>query len=576
MTKPCKTASLFLLALALSGCAAISKLLDPGPVEEPPLPGKAAIDAAIEQMKPEPPQPPERVRSSLLPPLPGPDSASAEPEPRFDVSVSNAPAREFFMSLVEGTPYNVVVHPDVSGTISLQLKSVTIPEVMDAVQEVYGYLYRRAAGVFHVMAPRLQTQIFEVDYLNIRRRGQSQTRVSSGQVSEREKSNGFRVDTPTTTRREEKGMVSGSVIATDSESDLWREVSSTLVHLIGGGEGRSVVTSPNSGIVVIRAMPGELRDAERYLTSLEQNLQRQVILEAKIIEVTLDDGFRSGINWSVLQDGDHHNIVGSQIGGGTLLGPEGVSEIAGNTGVLDPGAAVPGLPEGSATSAFGGAFTAALEFADFTAFIELLETQGETHILSSPRVSTLNNQKAVIKVGSDEFFVTDISTTTVTGASTTTTPDIELTPFFSGIALDVTPQIDRDGYITLHIHPSVSEVRDQTKTISVGGDTQSVPLALSTIRETDSVIRARSGQIVVIGGLMQDNVENLRASTPFVSKIPFVSSLFEHNLETALKKELVILLRPVLVGQNTWRRALQDSGQRLEEMKRRQSRAGSP
>ncbi len=110
-----------------------------------------------------------------------------------------------------------------------------------------------------------------------------------------------------------------------------------------------------------------------------------------------------------------------------------------------------------------------MTFNDFAAFIELLETQGDVQVLSSPRIATINNQKAVIKVGSDEFFVTDISSTTVTGTATTTSPDITLTPFFSGIALDVTPQIDAGGRVTLHVHPTISQVTDQQKTITVAG-----------------------------------------------------------------------------------------------------------
>ncbi len=118
---------------------------------------------------------------------------------------------------------------------------------------------------------------------------------------------------------------------------------------------------------------------------------------------------------------------------------------------------------GSAVSAFGGMFSVAVKTGSFAAFFEFLETQGNMQILSSPRVSTVNNQKAVIKVGSDEFFVTDISTTTTSGVATTTTPDITLTPFFSGISLDVTPQIDDKGDIILHVHPTISKVVDQEK-----------------------------------------------------------------------------------------------------------------
>ncbi len=212
-----------------------------------------------------------------------------------------------------------------------------------------------------------------------------------------------------------------------------------------------------------------------------------------------------------------------------------------------------GLLDTVSNSAFGGVFSIAVQASHFTALIELLKSQGEVRTLSNPRISTVNNQKAIIKVGQDEFFVTEVSTTTVTGgAGTTTSPNITLTPFFSGIALDVTPQISRDSTVILHIHPSVSQVSDQNKTITINNENQSLPLALSTIRESDSIVRARSGQVVVIGGLMQDRSSELDARTPILGDIPFLGKLFQHEQDTIRKSELVILLRPIVVGAQTW------------------------
>src|SRR5690606_27423394 len=158
-------------------------------------------------------------------------------------------------------------------------------------------------------------------------------------------------------------------------------------------------------------------------------------------------------------------------------------------------------------SDIGGLFSASVRAGDFSGLIQLLGKQGNVQILSSPRIATVNNQKAVIKVGTDEFFVTDIdfdeNNSAITATDRTST-SVELTPFFSGISLDVTPQISEDGAITLHVHPSVSEVSDQEKVITVGERDVTLPLARSTVRETDSIIRAESGQIVVIGGLIQN------------------------------------------------------------------------
>jgi MSHA biogenesis protein MshL len=276
----------------------------------------------------------------------------------------------------------------------------------------------------------------------------------------------------------------------------------------------------------------------------------------------------------MLEPGNKKVNIGHLGGGSVLVNETGVSDIAGDTYTLDP-AEFPFVPV--ASSAFGGVFTLALDLTDFTAFIELLKTQGNVQILSSPRVATMNNQKAVIKVGQDEFFVTDVSTTTVTGTTTTVQPNVTLTPFFSGIALDVTPQISDMGDVTLHIHPSISDVVDQQKTVVIGNVTQQLPLALSTVRETDSIVRAKSGQVVVLGGLMSDVTDDQQAATPGLSEVPLVGELFKHTRNRTLKTELVILLRPIVVddGEN-WTGAIQQSGESLRKLRETLNDRGNP
>ncbi len=504
---------------------------------------QATVDEAARPtaVSPESQQVPKAVSDALLPPisvtLPG--TRAHDLEPRFDVRVNAAPARAFFMGLVEGTDNNMVVHPDVKGTISLDLKNVTIDQVMETVRDVYGYEYRRTRTGYQVLPIRMRSQIFQINYLNVKRAGKSQTQVSSGQVSERvESSEGGDTDTI------ESETVAGSRIETESESDFWSELTRALATMVGTEAGRSVVVSPQSGLVVVRALPSELREVEEFLRTSQAVLQRQVILEAKIVEVTLNDGFQSGINWAQLGTHNGETLTIGQTGGGSLI-DNGTSAIAGNTGILDPNAF--SAIQGTNTSAFGGAFTVTANTSNFNAFIELLKTQGDVQVLSSPRVSTVNNQKAVIKVGTDEFFVTSVSSDTTTGTTTSSTSEVELTPFFSGIALDVTPQISQSGEIILHIHPTVSEVIDQTKTITVFGSTQSLPLAFSSVRESDSIVRASSGQVVVIGGLMKDQTKFNDAGTPGLSDLPAVGDLFSHKKQVVSKTELVILLRPIVV-----------------------------
>ncbi|MCA1797478.1 MAG: pilus (MSHA type) biogenesis protein MshL [Geobacteraceae bacterium] len=507
---------------------------------------------------------PEEVNRALLPPL----NPRSETTPQtFDVAADGVNARAFFAGLAAETRTNVVVHPDISGSISLNLRDVTLEETLNIVREVYGYYHMPISGGYQILPHRIQTRIFEVDYLTLKRSGSSSTRVSSGQVSDGADSNGYSDNDNASTGSSNRSSISGSRINTESESDFWPELRQTLTALVGEKEGRNVILQPHAGLVVVRAMPDELDLVAQYLDRTQGSLQRQVILEAKIIEVELGDKFQSGINWGALvHNGDNTGTFG-QIGGGSVF-KDGVSSISGNLSNLNP--ATPTPMDGLVSSAFGGVFSAALRFDDFQAFIEAAETQGDVHVLSSPRVSTINNQKAVIKVGNDEFFVTDVSSDTVTGTTTTTTPDITLTPFFSGIALDVTPQISADGQITLHIHPTVSEVKDQTKIITVSGQEQSLPLAFSSVRESDTIVRAESGQVVVIGGLMKEETRNEKAGVPWLGRIPGVGALFRQQRDSDTKSELVILLRPQVVQNSAdWNRAMEASSTRIQRMNTR-------
>jgi MSHA biogenesis protein MshL len=511
-------------------------------------------------------------------------------EPRFDVNVADAPARAFFEGLVDGTPYNIVLETGVSGTITLKLKNVTVPEALDAVREAYGYDYRKMASGYVVVPPALQTRLFQVNYLDLERRGTSRTRVTSGQVSQSAgQQPGMSQAGGSGTSMAQSGGLSeppgavfgagqngrggtsvadltGTSISTRSASDFWHDLETSLRSFVAADGGRAVAVNAQSGIVVIRATPRELRDAQDFLQRIQSISTRQVVLEAKILEVELSDGMQAGINWAALA---HH---GSQTYGVAQTGPQ---QGFGNNNLLNqPSNSVnltPGTPiAGAVTNTLGGAFALAVNATDFTAYIELLATAGKTRVLSSPRVSALNNQKAVIKAGSDEFFVTGVSSNTVVGTSSATNQNVELTPFFSGVALDVTPQIGSGGEVILHIHPTVSEVTTKMLSVTVGGSSGSsassmLPLAYSQVRESDSVVKAQSGQLIVIGGLMRTTRSYQDYRTPLLGDIPILGNLFKSQQRTEIHSELVILLRPVVVdGDGQWKDIVDDSMKRVD------------
>jgi MSHA biogenesis protein MshL len=498
------------------------------------------------------PEVPASVAQDLM--LPSQPVVVRQPaEPRFNVAAAQVELADFFASLVADSDYSIAVHPDVRGTISLNLRQVTLSEALAVVQDLYGFDIRRQHRVYQVLPAGLRTETIAVNYLMLKRSGFSSISVNSGGVSQDNRSGNQQGNRGQMSGQlglggdamlgGQQGMMqqqfSGSNIHSESKTDFWDDLQDALKQMLGNGPERMVVVSPQAGLVTVRGMPNEIAAVRSFLGTAEQHLQRQVILEARIIEVTLNDEYQQGINWS--------NALASVRSTDFNLTTSGV--VASNP----------------VSSALGGVTAISFSNADFSGVINLLETQGSAQVLSSPRVTAMNNQKAVIKVGQDEYYVTNISSdTTATVGGTISTPSIELQPFFSGIALDVTPQIDQHGQVILHVHPSVTETAEQIKTIRLSNEDIVLPLARSNIRESDTIIRARSGEIVVIGGLMQSVMTDSVSRTPVLGAIPFLGQLFTSKNSLEQKKELVILLRPVVVETDQWQPHIQQSSDTLE------------
>jgi MSHA biogenesis protein MshL len=484
-------------------------------------------------------------------------------EPRFDLSIVNAPATQVFMAIVSGTRYNMLVGPEVTGTLTVNLKDVTVREALESIRELYGYEFTIKGNRITIQPNTLQTRVYQVNYLASRRQGATELRVTSSSIAG---SGGSAMPGAVPTAGAVPTPVSGSSsltsrVQTNSDTDFWRDLHIALGTIIAG-EGRSVVVNSISGVVVVRGLPRELRSVEQYLKATQLMVERQVMLEAKIIEVQLSEKYQSGVNWSTF-NGNNHRATFGVAQPGASLGPLGTGAL-GNPDV----SVLPGLAGAVAASSLGSGFVGlALQTANFAALLNFLETQGSVSVLSSPRIATLNNQKAILKVGTDELFVTNITTTVTTSATggTLATPSLTLQPYFSGISLDVTPQIDEDGNIILHVHPAISTVAEKEKVVDLG-ETMGLfklPLASSTVNETDSIVRVQDGNIVAIGGLMTHSQLSNRNGLPGTVNSP-AGALFGQRGSSLEKRELVILLKPTVIHDDrTWVKDLQQSGERL-------------
>ena len=538
--------------LTLTGCAATF-----GQTEEE---RRAAIAERLST-------PPPPAAPAAIPSLPPAAEALLEPPPlmddtqrpldelRFDITADGVNVADFYHGLVEDTPYNVVVHPAVSGEVSLRLTDVSVPEVMEILRQGYGYHFQRTGSSYLVLPELLETRVFRLDYINVERDGLSGTRISGGEITSTEEDRSARQD----------NEINGSSLITRSRSSLWADVESAIRQLIAGrtllddsrsqqvmalmdadggndnGNGQDtprVVVSPEAGTVVVRATPDTLDEVETFMDGLQATLNRQVVLEARIVEVSLSDEFAAGIDWTQV---------------GSVDGRETTLDVTSPATEDDTGLFELGILRG-AEEPFG-----------FDATIQALEEQGNVMVLSSPRVSTLNNQKALIKVGTDSFFQTgiDLDTTTTNGTRQTEV-DPEFRSFFSGISLDVTPNIDSNGWVTLHVQPSVSSVSETPRTVERGDETVQFQLASSDVRQSDSIVRARNGDLIVIGGLMEERERSSDARVPGIGNLEPLDLLFGTRQQSAEKIELVILLRPTVVEEDTsWQRLIDEQ---LEQM----------
>ena len=444
------------------------------------------------------------------------------------------------------------IDPSVRGIVNARLRNTTLSEALNTILP-QGVTYELAAGVLRVTPARLETKIFSLDYVAISRVGTASTVIqrrlggagsgfgASGQVG----AGGFGVG----------GGIGGAggfgggadVISATSVANAWDDIRVAVEALVfetagtaptqagsqipgmGGGvgsggqafsrstpDGRRLIINPMAGTIAVTSFPGTLSQVESFIKTFEASIQRQVLIEAKIVEVNLERAFEFGIDWNIVANAGRIQFKNVPRSSSATAAPSVELTLSGGAGQI-------------------------------TSVLTALSSQGNVKVLSSPRVSALNNQRAVFNVTTQEIFFT--SSTTVTGAGTgssITQSSVTPTAVNVGIVLDVLPQIGADNSVTMNIRPVVTSVARTAEFIQNDGTTFRAPVI--DTRESDTMARMRAGETIIIGGLMQTRTERVRSGVPVLSSIPLLGRLFTRYSDVEKKAELVIFLTPTIIA----------------------------
>ena len=428
-----------------------------------------------------------------------------EPEKLYMLSFREADIHEILTVLARESKLNIVVDPDVMGKITVDLKEVTLTRALDCLLVPLGLQYKRDANVIRVSPVRMQTRIFSLNYLTTKRVGSGATSGTTGRSG--------------VGKNEEEGMGSSIKVETSDTADFWKEIEEGLKG-ISSQEG-TLVINKISGSILATDFPQNLATIAEFLEIIEGTAQRQVMIETRIIEVTLSDEYQMGLNWAAFRIGNAP-IFSQTIGSANKIFQMGISR------------------------------------GDFSALLDAMSTQGKIDILSSPKISTLNNQPAIIKVATEDVYW-ERETTTVTGAGYTSSTPQWIT---IGILMGVTPQIGSDGLIIMDIHPSVTEKVGEST--SAEGDIAPI----LDVRETNAMVKVRDGQTIIIAGLLQKRKQRTVIGVPFLEDIPILGHLFKKTVEKEKKTELIITLTPrIMVGNEIEDRFVRELSSEWEEVK---------
>jgi MSHA type pilus biogenesis protein MshL len=436
---------------------------------------------------------------------------------RFDMPVSvefaEADLRAALTALAQYYGLNLAMPPDIMDMVTIDLDNATLTRALEAILTPRGLEYTVDGDLLRVNQVQMETRSFNFDYITTQR-------SLSRSVSASSSAGG----SPLGTGAIAGGAVAGgggggggssTSISGTEQTNLFQDLRASL-DMLKSENGR-VIINQMASLVFVTDFPKNLDLIETFLETVESAVQRQVIIEARIVEVKLNQDSQAGVNWTA--------VLGNALR----------------------------LEQDFGTVA--STFKLGVTNGDFTALLSALKTVGTVNVLSSPTVATLNNQPAVIRVGTQDVFFT---TTTQVDPRTGTIVQTAIVPqaINEGVVLDVTPQISDDGIITMNIHPTITERTGQVT--SPRGDT--VPIV--DVRETDTVVRIQEGQTVMIAGLISDRQLETVSKVPVLGNVPIVGGLFRRTTKENRKTDLVILLTPRVLNVRT---AVDYTRSRIEE-----------
>ena len=532
--------TIFLILLLVIGCATTPKK------ERTKFPSQQ-----VETAKPQPP-PREKLKEIVVPQM---EEAKKVPDRLFSIYARDSNIQDVLLAFSKESELNIVIDPELNGKVTIDLKRVTLKEALDVILTPMGWTYRIDGKFIKISRPQIETRLFTLNYIATKRSGKREVYAST--------STGGGLQTSTLPGQQTALSPGGArtgytdLVSVD-EVDLWKEIQKGLESLIFGyveeketpsekekmtwtkvdEKGKKLIINKTTGTIMVTDYPINLNKVASYIETVEGSSQRQVTIQAKIMEVILTDEHKEGINWKVIEGLPRSiNVAwGLTNKAGTTGYPGTSTGYALGTTSTGSTISTPGLFK---IAPYGGilALGAAGTEVALSDIMQAIAEQGDVKVLSSPTISTLNNQKAIIRVGNqDVFFITGAVAT-----QTTVTQIIQPMTIDIGIILDVTPQIAEDGTIIMNIHPSITDKTGE-KTTPDGKST----FPLLSVRETDTTVRVRDGQTIIIAGLMQERIEENYTGVPILQSLPLMGNIFRYKTGTKRNSELVIMITPTL------------------------------